>query len=162
VVAVNDGMKLAMTKSFWTGCSTLLGALVLIASPGLVSPAHASAFGMSYSGTFTSRPDPLPPDFRVTDTLTGVRTELVFALDFRQSQEAPYPASILDINLGVRWASCSVPWLQKPRRAVTTLKSLLGRTHGFDTPGLLTMIEPTTCESLPVPMYRVLAPAQAM
>src|SRR5437763_9764382 len=28
---------------------------------------------------------------------------LVAALDFRQSQDAPYPASILDINLGVRW-----------------------------------------------------------
>jgi acetyl esterase/lipase len=27
----------------------------------------------------------------------------VAALDFRQSQDAPYPASILDINLGVRW-----------------------------------------------------------
>jgi acetyl esterase len=28
---------------------------------------------------------------------------LVAALDFRQSQDAPYPASLLDINLGVRW-----------------------------------------------------------
>src|SRR5437763_5766938 len=32
---------------------------------------------------------------------------LVLALDFRQSQDAPYPASILDINLGVRWAKAN-------------------------------------------------------
>jgi acetyl esterase len=28
---------------------------------------------------------------------------LVAALDFRQSQHAPYPASIQDVNLGIRW-----------------------------------------------------------
>jgi len=32
---------------------------------------------------------------------------LVLALDFRQSQDAPYPASILDINLGARWAKAN-------------------------------------------------------
>ena len=32
---------------------------------------------------------------------------LVLALDFRQSQDAPYPSSILDINLGVRWAKAN-------------------------------------------------------
>jgi acetyl esterase len=32
---------------------------------------------------------------------------LILALDFRQSQDAPYPASILDINLGVRWAKAN-------------------------------------------------------
>jgi hypothetical protein len=32
---------------------------------------------------------------------------LEFALDFRQSQDAPYPASTLDINLGVRWAKAN-------------------------------------------------------
>jgi acetyl esterase len=32
---------------------------------------------------------------------------LVLALDFRQSQDAPYPFSILDINLGVRWAKAN-------------------------------------------------------
>jgi acetyl esterase len=32
---------------------------------------------------------------------------LVLALDFRQSQDAQYPASILDINLGVRWAKAN-------------------------------------------------------
>ena len=32
---------------------------------------------------------------------------LVLALDFRQSHDAPYPASILDINLGVRWAKAN-------------------------------------------------------
>jgi acetyl esterase len=28
---------------------------------------------------------------------------LVVAIDFRQSQDAPYPASLIDVNLGVRW-----------------------------------------------------------
>jgi acetyl esterase len=32
---------------------------------------------------------------------------LVAALDFRQSHDAPYPASILDINLGVRWVKAN-------------------------------------------------------
>jgi acetyl esterase len=32
---------------------------------------------------------------------------LVAALDFRQSQDAPYPASLLDINLGVRWVKAN-------------------------------------------------------
>jgi acetyl esterase/lipase len=32
---------------------------------------------------------------------------LVAALDFRQSQDAPYPASILDINVGVRWVKAN-------------------------------------------------------
>jgi acetyl esterase/lipase len=33
----------------------------------------------------------------------AARGILVVAIDFRQSQDAPYPASLLDVNLGVRW-----------------------------------------------------------
>jgi acetyl esterase/lipase len=33
----------------------------------------------------------------------AARGILVVAIDFRQSQDAPYPASLIDVNLGVRW-----------------------------------------------------------
>jgi hypothetical protein len=72
------GMELSMMKkTFWTRCSTLLGALVLVTSLGLAPAAHAdSGFGMSYSGTFTTVPAPVPPMFLTTDTLAGVGTQL--------------------------------------------------------------------------------------
>jgi len=38
-----------------------------------------------------------------TDQALAARRVLVAALDFRQSTEATYPASVADLNLGIRW-----------------------------------------------------------
>jgi len=67
-----------MKKTLRTRSSRLLGALVLVTSLGLAPAARAnSAFGMSYSGTFTSlKPAPAPPVFTTTDTLRGAGTQL--------------------------------------------------------------------------------------
>jgi acetyl esterase/lipase len=70
---------------------------------------------------------------------------LVAALDFRQSQDAPYPASLQDVNLGIRWLKANAARFNGTSE-ITGLGSSSGG-HQI----LLTALRPHDFADLPLP-----------